>query len=322
MLAKSIWLTITGFPDEPRDPAGADIFELDADFFALHGPVPGTGPFAFWTFGATGSYSIELGGATYGICPWDLTGDDTVGVGDLLALFASWGPCPPEIDAVVVPNANESEDGNNNNIYPFFVTGGMRYQQVYDSSQFGSFGGKRLITHIVFRPDSTLGDPHTTHIFDLEVSLSTVNIGPDGLSTTFADNLGPDNTLVHGGFITLSTSDLAGPGNTRAFDIVIALQTPFSYDPTTGRNLLLDVRLNDLNVPAGGPRAMDAEFTQRDSISRIFAIGPGSPTGLADSLGLITLFRIVVSSCPDFNSDGTVGVGDMLIMFANWGPCP
>ncbi len=27
-------------------------------------------------------------------CPWDLNGDGTVGVGDMLALFAVWGPCP------------------------------------------------------------------------------------------------------------------------------------------------------------------------------------------------------------------------------------
>ena len=194
----------------------------------------------------------------------------------------------------VVPNANANVEGDLQNLGPFFITGGMRLQQVYDGSQFGSFGGKRLITHIVFRPDSTFGDPHSTDISDLEVSLSTVNIGPDGLSTTFANNLGPDNTLVHDGFITLSTSDLAGPGNTRAFDIVIALQTPFSYDPTTGRNLLMDVRNNDLNVPSGGPRFMDAQFTKGDSISRVFEIGPGSPTGSADTLGLVTLFRHVV----------------------------
>ena len=194
----------------------------------------------------------------------------------------------------VVPNANAAVEGNVDNVFPFFFPGGMRYQQVYDSSQFGSFGGKRLITHIVFRPDSTFGDAHSTDISDLEVSLSTVNIGPDGLSTTFANNLGPDNTLVHDGFITLSTSDLPGPGNTRAFDIVIALQTPFSYDPTTGRNLLMDVRNNDLNVPSGGPRFMDAQFTKGDSISRVFEIGPGSPTGSTDTLGLVTLFRHVV----------------------------
>ena len=27
-------------------------------------------------------------------CPWDLNGDGTVGIGDLLALFSEWGPCP------------------------------------------------------------------------------------------------------------------------------------------------------------------------------------------------------------------------------------
>jgi hypothetical protein len=211
----------------------------------------------------------------------------------LVALGIAYS-APAGIIDEVVPNANTAVEGNSNNIFPFFITGGMRYQQVYDSSQFGTFGGKRLITHIVFRPDSTFGDPHSTNISDLEVSLSTVTIAPDGLSTTFASNLGPDNTLVHDGFITLSTADTPGPGNTRAFDIVIALQTPFSYDPTSGRNLLMDVRNNDLNVPTGGPRVMDAHNAPGDSISRVFAIGPGSPTGSADSLGLITLFRHVV----------------------------
>ncbi len=28
------------------------------------------------------------------ICPWDLDGDGNVGIGDLLALFSLWGPCP------------------------------------------------------------------------------------------------------------------------------------------------------------------------------------------------------------------------------------
>ncbi len=27
-------------------------------------------------------------------CPWDLDDDGTVGIGDLLALFSLWGPCP------------------------------------------------------------------------------------------------------------------------------------------------------------------------------------------------------------------------------------
>ena len=48
--------------------------------------------------------------------------------------------------------------------------------------------------------------------------------------------------------------------------------------------------------------------------------GDGS-VGVGD---LLVLFAIWGSPGPDgdFNNDGTVGVGDMLIMFANWGPCP
>ena len=35
-----------------------------------------------------------FGGCPGRACPWDLTGDGSVGIGDLLALFGLWGPCP------------------------------------------------------------------------------------------------------------------------------------------------------------------------------------------------------------------------------------
>jgi hypothetical protein len=38
-----------------------------------------------------GSYEFQEG--TEDCCPWDLDGDGSVGVSDLLSLLASWGPC-------------------------------------------------------------------------------------------------------------------------------------------------------------------------------------------------------------------------------------
>ena len=49
--------------------------------------------------------------------------------------------------------------------------------------------------------------------------------------------------------------------------------------------------------------------------------------GVGDLLALFAVWgpcpAPLQGTCPgDFNGDGTVGVGDMLAMFANWGPCP
>ncbi len=193
----------------------------------------------------------------------------------------------------VVPNANFDVEGNTNNVIPFFFfAGGAHYQQVYANSQFSSFGGPRLITEIVFRPDSDFGEPYSHTLSDIEVRLSSTAAAPDGLSPIFANNVGADDALVYDGAITFSTLDLPGPGNTRAFDVTITLQIGFLYDPTLGRNLLLEVRNRDLDDNFALERIMDAENTQGDSVSRLFAFGPDSTTATTvDSLGLITRFQ-------------------------------
>src|SRR6185369_3133376 len=63
------------------------------------------------------------------------------------------------------------------------------------------------------------------------------------LSTTFADNIGLNNTLVLSGTITLVTANLPGLGNTKQFDIVFPFTTPFLYNHSAG-NLLIDVQIS------------------------------------------------------------------------------
>jgi hypothetical protein len=62
------------------------------------------------------------------------------------------------------------------------------------------------------------------------------------VSTTFAENLGTNNTLVFDGTVTVTTGNLPGPGNTRQFDYVFPFTTPFLYDPAAG-NLVLDLQI-------------------------------------------------------------------------------
>jgi hypothetical protein len=183
---------------------------------------------------------------------------------------------------IVAPNTN---DANSDNRWPFFTSGGMRYQQVYDSSQFSALSSPELITQIAFRPSPFLSTAFTTTLADVQIDFSTISAGAGALSTTFANNVGANDTVDYSGALTLSSSDTQG-----VFDTTITLTTPFLYDPSAG-NLLMDVRNID-----GATAFIGSEFFAADNTgsvtSRVFGAegNPNATAGTADNLGLITQF--------------------------------
>lgn len=191
---------------------------------------------------------------------------------------------------VFVPASQLFTDGNSGDTYPFLIEQqnftSMRYQQVYGASEFSAVnpnGG--FINQILFRADS-----HNTHtimstIGNIEIDLTTTAKPPDGLSTTFANNVGVDDTIVFSGSLAL----LAANGSYTT----VHLTRPFFYNPSAG-NLLMDVRnftgasgMLDINMPY-----FDAVNTAGDSVSRVYANGVGASVGTADTTGLITGFFI------------------------------
>ncbi len=191
---------------------------------------------------------------------------------------------------VVVPNNARTTEGDINNSYPFNITefglSSQRYQQVYAASQFGGGG---LITQIIFRPDATFGEAFTSTLPDIQIDLSTTSAADDGLSSTFADNVGADDTIVFArGPLTLSSAFTGPPDGPKDFDIIITLTTPFLYNPALG-NLLLDVR----NFGGGSTTSFDAVFATGDGVSRVYNQDVNSGTGTTDTLGLVTGFIIV-----------------------------
>src|SRR5690242_878780 len=102
----------------------------------------------------------------------------------LLCAFAIAGQAD-----VIVPNTLSGVEGNGNNNFPFDSTSPQRYQQVYASSQFGAGG---LITQLAFRPDGLVGHAFSVTISNIQIDLSTTIAAPDGLSSIFASNVGPD----------------------------------------------------------------------------------------------------------------------------------
>jgi hypothetical protein len=146
------------------------------------------------------------------------------------------------LGGVIVPNSLATVEGNENNCFPFGFcegNGTMRYQQVYASSQ---FSGPILIGQILFRPDATFGGGFSALLPDIQIDMSTTREAADALSTTFADNVGPDDTIVYArGALPLFSSFTGPAAGPKTFDITINLTTPFLYNPAAG-NLLLDVR--------------------------------------------------------------------------------
>ena len=192
---------------------------------------------------------------------------------------------------LVVPSAQATTPGNYNNGLPFFAAqigfSSSRVQQVYSSNEFSSFGSGTFITALAFRDYSDNGSFADTDP-SLTVFLGATSKAVDGLSTTYSDNItGPLQLVYVGAWSTSGSFPASGP---RPFNIVLTLQTPYFYNPSNG-NLLFDV--TDGTGGTGTPLYLDAQNTAGDSVSRVFFGNSTSPTGVSDSVGLVTDFIVL-----------------------------
>src|SRR6266850_8558497 len=211
--------------------------------------------------------------------PFPIAKSLAIGLPLILSAVATFA----QTNILIVPNSLATVEGDSGNSYPFNIgtNSTMRYQQVYAASQFGALppGGTNLIG-IAFRLDAGW-PPFSSTLPAVQINLSTTTKAPDGLSTTFANNVGADDTVVFSGPLSLSSS---GGGSPAPFDIVILFSTQFFYNPDRG-NLLLDVR----KFGGGSISQPDATSVAGDSVSRVY--GPvATSTGGADTAGLVTEF--------------------------------
>jgi hypothetical protein len=187
--------------------------------------------------------------------------------------------------SVTTPGAVKTTEGNSDNLYPFNGEP-IRYQQIVGATEFG--GGAGWISQILLRPDAASGAAFSETLTNVQINLSTTKIPPNGMSKTFAKNIGNDETIVYQGTLPLSSSFTGPAGGPMAFDIVIPLQTPFFYDSTQG-NLLIDVR----NFSGGRTTQMDAQDAP-DTTARIWSLDVNATTAVANdpfpSAGLVLQF--------------------------------
>jgi hypothetical protein len=208
----------------------------------------------------------------------------------LFSVLVALRATPAANPLIVVPNNLENTEGNSGSFFPFDIgTNSMRYQQVFDASQFTSQGSTPWrITGISFRIDMTPfgGGPFNSTLTNIQVNLSTTVMEPDSLSPVFAANVGLDDKAVYGPAPRAINSSFSPFMSPQAFGAHIYFSTtPFIYDPAQG-NLLLDVR----NFDGGLTTFFDAVDVTNDVTSSVWALSSSALSGTVETRGLITEF--------------------------------
>jgi hypothetical protein len=210
--------------------------------------------------------------------------------------------------------ASPSLQGTEGISFPFSTANGnsARFQQVYDASGFAQVSQGCIIRALGFNIRSGWGGGSV--LPDIQFDLCTTPRGENGLSTTFSENVGGDDTVVYNrGPLTIWAGMPGAPG----FNVVLPLTTPFTYRPGSG-NLLLDIRYYSGGDGGQVPGPFDASDQAGDGVARIGAFGIGSTTGFADSAGLNTGF--VVDAIPEPSSFALCFCGLIVFVMCRVGP--
>ena len=176
-------------------------------------------------------------------------------------------------DQVVWPNAQATLAGNAETCIPLTGCDGVaRYQQVFDSTQFSGIGVVN-ITGMRLRPDEGKWPFEFHQITNAQISLGTTLNGPRGLVNSFAANFngsGPVTVFSASlsGPLTLSSSNTGPAGGPKAFDIEVAFDTPFSFDPRTG-DLVVEFKNISGDVGQGRKQLLDAQTSAGDASCRV-----------------------------------------------------
>jgi len=204
---------------------------------------------------------------------------------------------PVEGADITIAAPGTGRSGNVSALEPFaledLMVPSMRYQQVYHASEFTreipQGGFINALWFVVDQNGRGGGAGYPAVQIDMAVTLRE----PDQLSTVFSENIGSSDATVY----PQGSLEIGFPAPGSLITQPIVLQNPYFYHPDTG-NLLLDIRIFSQTLPPHSPNdtagPMDAEdnLFGPDSVSRVFAYDVNATSGMTDSIGLVTVFRV------------------------------
>jgi hypothetical protein len=156
-------------------------------------------------------------------------------------------------------------------------TTAFRFQVVYDSSHFTGQGvsGPIQISRLRFRAADNAVSSGGSVYAGVTIQMSSCPLDYAAMSSTFAANRGPDLQTVFAGAVSTLPA-LGGAPNSYVLDVVLG--SPFTYDPTLGLDLCIEVDapapLPTLGVPNLATSSnVAAQRAQRLSASSQLATG-------------------------------------------------
>ncbi|MEY3162356.1 MAG: hypothetical protein RIT25_2350, partial [Planctomycetota bacterium] len=161
---------------------------------------------------------------------------------------------------VTVPNGYANTVGTGNNAFPWNRgTASMRFQQIYDSTNFTlqNIGFPILIRGMKFRPypGATITWAGGSYP-NIRIDMGYSAVDYTAASATFASNLGVGAQTVYTGPVTVGAGSTLGAGVVVPWNISIPFASNFLYDPNSGIDLIFDVYLDGTGWTGTG-RAQD-----------------------------------------------------------------
>ncbi len=188
----------------------------------------------------------------------------------LLVACVALGAFPASAQStIVIPNGSANVEGDDFNNFPWGRGGtGLLHQCIYDPVNFTAQGvtAPITITRLRWRPDDMRSSAASSYAVGGSVHLSTCPLASTAVTTTFANQRGPDHTLVFDGAVSWPAF-AATPGPC-PFVIDIPLTTPFPYDPAAG-GLNIEVDLPIQGFTGTTPLQLDVK-TFGSNASRVW----------------------------------------------------
>ena len=137
-----------------------------------------------------------------------------------------------------IPAGFMNTNGNTATSLPFNSTSDSVYQWAYDTSHF-AHTGPMLINELYIRLDTAALVSSTLTVTDLEITLIESSNDVGSLSTTFANNIQRAEVVRSGFYLKNAQTE---PAFGTACWLPLRLQKSFLYDPSTGNDLIIQLR--------------------------------------------------------------------------------
>ena len=191
----------------------------------------------------------------------------------------------------------------------------LRFDTPVTNDEANPFGIDLLIFGNTFFEDASYPQGIVNGVFGPEGGI--VEVSPDGVDWFEVDGIDADGLMPTIAYLDAGPYDEA-PGSIES-DYTRPVDPRLILEDFLGRN---NDEVIELYAGSGGGAGIDLAWVALDAISYVRISNPGDPQ-TTPAIEVDAAADVAPLTNPaDINGDGTVGIGDFLLLLAAWGPCP